>query len=447
MLRRVSVILILAGALGVFLYLQPWKPKKVSPRFFDRLPEANFIGKSDLLRLSRSLTSTMFYYKIPFREFVSPEFILGQAKGFGLNVQAPIYFFGDEKDGSPEQWGMMVHVTDSSKIIDGVHLLRKLTDVQDTSVHEYRVFKSRSNNVALAYGKDWLLATSINGIDEYLKYVLDAQRNGISPRWRHFLNDDSNKETEIIVEGMSPTFQEMGIQSIIVSATNDSTDILLQTQINQFDSLHFSLKQGGLRFHPEEFTKHLINAHFDVSNFRKAHETPAYQMLNKLAGKVSFPVQEFFDAWEGDIAFRQGGFQTIREKYIESEFDENFNITEVVKYKRVKVSGFSLYLSMNKRKGELIKRLFEKGIMTQDGKKVRLLFSPPMRMKVRDSSILLHTSRYAPALDTSSVVDGMWTIDYTPVHFYLDSTSAKSVYGRVNIPLQRLIRKRLKSEE
>ncbi|MBL1279424.1 MAG: hypothetical protein COA33_004095 [Fluviicola sp.] len=33
-----------------------------------------------------------------------------------------------------------------------------------------------------------------------------------------------------------------------------------------------------------------------------------------------------------------------------------------------------------------------------------------------------------------------WSFDYTPVEFYIDSTSTKVIYGRIRVPLKKIVR-------
>jgi hypothetical protein len=158
-----------------------------------------------------------------------------------------------------------------------------------------------------------------------------------------------------------------------------------------------------------------------------------------LGEKISFPVNDLMNAWEGDIAFRQGGIERVREKYIESELDENFNVTEVVRYKTVKVPGYSVYLSMNPTNRALIDKLLHKGIMTKQEGKYRMLFSPPLQMSQTDTSLMFHTSKFLPVLYPNSQNEILFTHKKTPYVIYLDSTNLKTLYGRLQIPLDRII--------
>ena len=440
MYRKLGLILIVVSTISfLFLYLR--NRNEVEPtRFIDRLPDADIIGRADVLEMATEFMPTLYYYKIPVREFVSPDFFLSQGKAYGIDFQTPLYFFGTESDEKIKDWGALIPVDDSSKVLDGILAIGSVFDVRDTIIFDKKIYISNSLNLAVSYGKDWLLVSSTKKFPRYLRHVIQAKRNSISPRWKKFLNDETFADKPLVVRAISPRLKENGIESLLIAPTGDSTSITLNTRVTQFDSLSFQLKEDGPYFDAEEYSNRTINAHFNIDRLRGNTSAPLYRLLEKVGKKVSFPLDEFLDAWDGDVAFRMGGIQKIKEEYIESELDENFNVTEVVKYKEVKISGFSLYLSMNKRKENFLTSIFQKGILTTEGKKMRLLYFPPMYMKDSDTSLLFHTGRYAPVVRTDSSHYGLWTFDYTPVSFSLDSAETKSIYGKVQIPLKKLIR-------
>ena len=78
MYKKLGLLLIVVvGLTALFTYL--WIPEKVEPtRFVDRLPDADIIGKADILELATEIMPTLYYYQIPVREFISPDFILSQ---------------------------------------------------------------------------------------------------------------------------------------------------------------------------------------------------------------------------------------------------------------------------------------------------------------------------------------------------------------------------------
>ena len=444
MYRNLFFIFTLAAVLVALLIWRPWRgEEEIPPSIYDRLPEAEIIGVSNVLELSSSLSETMFHYKIPFRDLISPDFILSQGKNYGLDVQSPVFFFMNEEENMPDDWGIMVSVRDSSKVREGIEDLKKFMEIKTNTLHSTQVYTSAEYNAYMVYGSDWMLLYQGDHFASLLKGILFAKHKGISPRWREFVNANNQLNVGLVASISSDKFNSYGIESAHVSLLNDSSSLIFNTSITHYDSLSFQAKAVGPSYYPQEFTKRLINLHFDVDKLRRNPNDPIYKMMKKLGAKVSFPLNQFLDAWEGDVAFRQGGIEVIRERYIESELDDNFNITEVVKYRNVKVSGFSLYLAMNDQLDPLMYQLKEKGILTQNERKYRLLFSPPLHMHKNDSSLVFHTSKYRPEVLQDSVNNVMWSFNYTPVQFYIDSTSAKTVYGRIQLPLKKIVRDNL----
>jgi len=439
MRKKIAVIVTLTLVFVALLFFRPWEDKAPKePRFFDRLPDADIIGKSDILDLSRTLSSSLYHYKVPFREFLSPEFILGQGKGFGIDVQKPAFFFANESDWQIESFGAMFMITDSSSVRAGIDHLDQLIGLKDTVVYNHTVHKYSKYDMYFAYGKDWLLIYQGDEFKRTYRDVLFAKINEIPPNWRTFLNEaDSDKS--MIAKITTKNLVNKGVESIYLSMTNDSTSVTINTEVNQVDTMSFQIRQSGWEYSSQEFTRNMASIHCNIERLRKNPEDPIVLFMKDIGSKISFPVSDLLNAWEGDIAFRQGGIQKIREKYIESELDENFNVTEVIKYRTVKVPSYSVYLSMNERSESFIDRILDKGILTKEEAKYRMLFSPPLIMNQTDSSLVFHTGKFMPVLYKSDQNKILFTNDKTPYYIYLDSTSTKTLYGRIQIPLDKIV--------
>jgi hypothetical protein len=444
MLRRLAVIFVLAAGLASLLILRPWEGNQdPPPRFFDRLPDADIVGKSNIHELSRALSSTMYYYKIPIREFLSHEFILGQGKNFGLDLQKPVFFFADQKDWELEDFGILTIVADSSKIPIGLEKLYQLIDLKDTLILGQKVYKEKSSDYYFTYGKDWLLTYHGKKIKNRLATILTAKRNEIPPKWREFLNSTEYSDMNAVAYMSCEDLDELGIESTTVTLTNDSTSIYLNAKITQKDTLRLSLKESGPSYNKQEFTKHLINLHLNTEQFRFSDDAPLFKLTEKYTKRINFPIEDLISTWTGDVAFRQGGIQEIEEKYVESVLDENFNVTEIVKVKKVKIPSFSLHLSVNENGQNLVDKLYKKGILTHNNGEHRLLYSPPMNMKLTDSTLAFYTGKYIPALEIDSTSNILWTESKTAYSFRIDSTNTHSVFTTVQIPLQQIVKENI----
>ncbi|MGB0914926.1 MAG: hypothetical protein ACPGVI_02590 [Crocinitomicaceae bacterium] len=447
MYRNLFIIFVLAGSLAAVLYFKPWENDRDLPaQIEDRLPDGDIIGLTNVLNLSQSLSKTLFYYKLPFRGFISPDFMLSQGKNYGVDLQAPVYFFVNETKNKLDDAGLMLTVRDSSKVREGIDHLIKFVEITDTVIYNTPVYISPENEIYMAYGNDWMLFYHGKRFNEALIRVKVKRRGEISKIWKEFIDKNYLEDNTIIAQLKTQRIQDYGIESTLVSLTNDSSSLILNTKVTQFDSILFELNPNTKTFSEQEFTKNSIKLNIDVDRLKRNKEDPIYQALTKIGKKISFPTDEFLQTWNGEVAFRQGGIQNIREKFIESELDDDFNVTEVVKYKNVQVSGFALHLTTNENATSFVKSLFDKGIMTQEDRKVRLLYSPPLNLRRTDTTMMMFTGRYRPKLETDSINAVKWTVNYTPISIYLDSTNVKSLFGRVQIPLKKIISDNLITE-
>ncbi|GAB5417425.1 MAG: hypothetical protein Crog4KO_30070 [Crocinitomicaceae bacterium] len=448
MRRKLAIIFALAVIFAAVLVYRPWEfGSENEPRFFDRLPDADLIGKTNVLELSESLEQTTYYYRIPFREFLTREFILQQSKSFGIDIQKPAYIFANESDWDVDDMGAMFMVKDSSLVRLGIDRLSKAVNFKDTLIYDHKVYKNRESKVSIAYGSDWLLVYYGDEFKRTYHDVLFAKRNEIPSNWRAFLNKTNFEDSPLVAQWASKNLEEYGIKGVEVRLSNDSSSVTLNGQIHQNDSIAIRLLNEGPTYAKQEYTKTLVNLHLDARELSNHPNDPIVLLMKSLSAKISFPIQDFLMAWQGSIAFRQGGLQTYRERYITSELDDNFNVTEVTKYKTIKLPGFSLYLSMQPTYQDFIDRLMVKGILTKPDRRYRLLFSPPLALQEDDTSIALHTATYyeKPSIGSSNSV--MFTHDKTPYTFYLDSLGTNTYYCRFRIPLEQLVEKNIPADE
>lgn len=440
MRRKLALIFALAVLFAAILILKPWQMgNEGEPRFFDRLPDADLIGKANVLDLSSTMSSATYHYKVPFREFLTREFLLQQAKGLGIELQKPAYFFANETDWKVNDFGIMFLIKDSTLMRPGLERLNKLIHLADTTVYNQKVYQHLESRTYLAYGSDWLLVYSGDNFKRTFHDVLFAKRNEIPPTWRNFLNKTKTDQSAVIARLATKDLIDYGVSWVDMRMINDSTSITISGSIQQFDTIGIYPKTSGPSFESQEFTRSLASIHLDVSRLRQNPNDPISRVLKDLGAKISFPVNDFLNAWSGDLAMRQGGLQSFQERYIESELDEDFNITEVEKFKTVKVPGYSIYLSMNPNYNAFIDRLLNKGILTRSENRYRMLFSPPMQLKKQKSSLAFYTANYYQQPVTSKENFVQFTLARTPVTFYLDSVQTKTYFCRLKLPLDKFV--------
>lgn len=448
MRQKLAIIFALAVLFAAALVFRPWDyDSEDVPRFFDRLPDADLIGKANVLELSESLEQTTYHFRVPFREFLTREFILLQSKSFGIDIQKPAYFFANETNWNVEDFGAMFLVKDSSIIRDGIRRLSKFVQLQDTIIYQQAVYQNKGAKMAIAYGKDWMLVYSGDHFKRTFHDVLFAKKNEIPPNWRTFLNKTKFNGTELVAHLTSKNLDTYGIKAVDVRLQNDSSSLTIHGEIHQRDSTAIRLLPQGPSYTKQEYTKTLANLHLDVSGLRNHPNDPILILLRQLAAKISFPLNDFLQAWDGSIAFRQGGLQNYRERYITSELDENFNVTEVTTYKTLKLPGYTLFLSMNEYYPDFIDRLLIKGILTKPDQRYRFLFSPPLALKKKKASIAFHTATYYEQPEISSENQVMFTRDKTAYTFHLDSIGSHTYYCRFHFSLDQLMEQYIPSDE
>ena len=438
MARKVVLIFILSVVLACFLFLKPvFYQKSIEARLIDRLPSADFIGKLNILELARETSGMMYYHKLPFRDLTSKEFLLSQGKSYGLNLQKPIYIFGDEVgDG-----GCLIHVSDSAKIASGIERLRKSVNIKDTLIEKQKVFFSKKDNVFLHYGSNYLLLYKGTLFSKTLKSVLKAKHKKILPLWSRFLKDKHFKNEHLVIFSNWSKLKKAGIESAIFAHDSDSLSFNLKSYLRKTKPFYIKKKEIGLAFSSVPDANKSVELHLDISELKQHLNDPLLLLAMNLGKRIGFPFIDFIKAWEGDLCFVEGGTQKTRESYIETELDENFNTTEVQKYRDVLVPGYSLYLSTNKLGNKLINRLFEKGIMTSEAEKIRFLYSPLLKIRQANGYIQLYSGNQAPRLVNSSNNSIVWTNKGTIYRFNIDSLNRHEIFGSLQIPVKRIFRR------
>lgn len=438
MVKKVLIIVILAVALVIFLIFRSFFFHKSieEPRLIDRLPTADFIGKINLLDFARETSALIYNHKLPFRDVASYEFLLSQGKSYGLNFQKPIYIFGNERGDA----GCFIRVLDSTKVSTGIERLRQSINISEISINNQKVFFSKKDNVFLYFRSDFLFIYKGLFFKEILNTVIHAKYKGVLPLWSRFLNEKHFKKSNLILYSNSPKIKAYGIETAIFAYESDSLSFNLNSYFRKTKSFNIKLKQTGLAYATVPHATKSAELHLDISALKKNLDDPLYSALLKYATPIGFPVQDFLKAWGGDLSFIEGGSQKIRETYIETELDENFNTTEVTKFRDINVPGYSLYLSTNKSQNIFLDKLFSKGILTSESGKIRVLYSPLLTMKKSNGFIQLYSGNKAPKLKKSTNNKLVWTDKGDVYHFSIDSLNSNEMYGKIQIPVGKILK-------
>lgn len=437
--NKVVLIALLCAALALFLYIRPrlFAPDP-PPGLLDRLPESEIVGRYNLLDIAKETNSLMFKNKVPFREYLTYDFLLSQAKGIGIDIQSTGYFFSNGKD----EWGTFVSVIDSAKIQNGFNRLEQYMKVSDTMVYNRRVKKIEDLELYIFYEKDYLLVYKGSKIKRRIGKAIFAHEGDIEKSWEKFLKKSTFRDEKIVLYSNSPRLRKFGFEYAMFAHDSDSLNVKLKTYLHSSRPLKIKEKEAGINFERNKISTKALEIHLDISEFKKDKNNPLYQWIVSLGKKVSFPTAAFFDAWEGDLSFQEGGTQLIDEEVVEMGYDEEFNPIETRKINKVAVPAYSLLFSVNENGQKLVSSLFAKGIITKQGKYYHFLFSPPLNLNILPKSIGAYTSKRPPKVSTGSTCNGLWKYKGTDVIFHIDSLKKKEVYGSLEFEVASLIRKR-----
>jgi hypothetical protein len=96
---------------------------------------------------------------------------------------------------------------------------------------------------------------------------------------------------------------------------------------------------------------------------------------------------------------------------------------------------------VNGKGKDLISSLFAKGIITKQNSKYRFLFSPPLKITVKPDYVMAYSSDGAPDITKGAACNGLWNYKGTKVAFQIDSMNSREVFGSLEFPVNRLLRK------
>ena len=437
MYRKISIIILLAILLASFLVGRHfYLARSFEPEIVDRIPDGDVLIRTNLLELAHETTGMFHFNKVEYRDFLSKEFLLGQAKSYGLDLQASVYGFANE-DGS---WGFLIHVTDSSEIGAGIGRVKQLIDVTEGDLGGQRIYSWTKEKSYLTYGKNWLFVYRGDKFPKILRRVLDAKKGDQSESWIAFLEEKHFAEKNLVLYSTAQSLKEYGIEKAMFAHNVDSASVTLLSYIKSNEPFNISPKEEGLALPVSPTSNQYLNLHVDAKSFGSNKEDPIHRYMQKMSRKISFPMDDFLVAWKGDLSFREGGEQIVKETFIESVMDDNFEVTEVVSTRETKVKGFSLALSMNDKANYLINKLLSNGILTKEKEKYRFLISPPLSMKKVNDYYIFYFGDRQPHLIPNQENSGYLSYKRTPFTFKVDTIKKNEIYGKIDFPVQRLLR-------
>lgn len=435
--NKLFLITLLCAGLGLFLYIRPLLfAKTPPPRLEDRLPEAEFVGRVQIFNLAREANGLLFKQKVPFREYMTADFLLTQAKNYGIDVQHPLYFFANGED----EFGAFVTLTDSAKLSPGFQRIAQFLPVKDTLVHKTNVKKIEALGLYIYYDKNYAFFYKGPALRQRLGRAIYAKYGETSTTWQRFKRINTFKNETFVVYSQHDAFKKYGVDYGMMAFACDSNTIKLKSFLHSNYDLKIKQKPSGPAFKVTGTPNTAVHMHLDISEFKKDKKHPLYKLVVEQGKRVSFPTDDFFNAWDGDMSFLQGGIQMIEEEYIEMGVDEEFNPVEVRKTKQVPIKGFSAMISVNEAGQQLISKLFAKGILNKQGNKYRFLFSPPVRLNVQPDQLSAYTSNGSPKIVEESISYVLWNFKGTTIKIQLNKLTKRDIHGTVNIDAASLLK-------
>ena len=438
MYRKFLTLVLIAGSLGLVLFVKSFlfeQPK--SPNILDRLPAADFLGKVNILELAKESSSLLQYNKLSMRDFTTYEFLLGQGKQYGLDLESNLYLFANENG----NWGAMIRLTDSSKIQLGIERLSKYTDLQDSIVGGNQFYFIKKEQSYLHYGKDYALIYQGTDFITTLNHVVSAHYGAQKKVWKQFLRQKQFKNEHLVIYANWPKIKSYDIQMAMFAHDSDSLGFKLKSYIKKRSPLYFSLKKMGLSYRNYAQTDHLIDVHLDVAEFKQQKQDSVYVRLAQLSKKIGFPFERFIAAWDGDLVYQEGGIQVQEVHYIETILDEDFNETEVERLRYDTAPGFSVLASMNKSAPLFIGKLMQKGLLRKEDNGYRFLFSPLLHFQKSGPYYQYYSTSANPPLIRSNQNQVIWKYKGTKYSFKIDKITRYEIFGSLQIPVKSILRR------
>lgn len=432
LLKKSALFIVLILGLGaILLFRYQVKETKTAVKITDRLPVGEIIGRMNFIDLSKEIQGILFKYKLPVREFASADFILSQAKNSGINLNSQVYFFANPDQ---KEIGFMVSVVDSSKLKDIIVQFQKNTLVVDSSQKGSRIYHWPKLQISLAYEKSYLFLYFGSQFQAHWHTVKDSKSGSIRTPWRKFLETPVFKTDRLVCYTESPRIKEWGCDYALFAHDNDSSEVTLKYYLHTPTPHGLSVATSGKRLPLQESDLKQIDLHLNPQFF----ETTLGKLVKKKAieygKKYSFPVGAFFEAWMGNVSFREGGTVSVTEKIIESQFDQDFNVIDVVRYKTTLVPGFSVLYDLNANGLGFQNTLKAKGLLREEQNKWRFLFSPLLNYtQLQPYEHLYASSENLPALDSTLRNEFMWKINGVKIRGAIERMDKQSIQGSVKL--------------
>lgn len=436
MYKKLIFILFLAFLLGVLLYLKPFeRPKKALKKIESFLPEADLVGRIYLLEFLSESTDLMLFNEISQRQFLTSEFVLSLAKKFGLDVQNPVYVYANERGDA----GSVVPLYTTQKLKGALDRISLENNVNDTIIGQDRIYHLTDYHLHIFHRDHFLFIYYGDYFYEIYHESIANKKREIAEIWKGLFSNSMFPNENLVLYSESQMLKQFGMDHAYMAHDSDSSGFHLKSCIKINDSIPFYVKDSGRAIKFSTRSKRTIDLHVNTAEISEPIKALLIAKLSLLTSKISFPIADFIDIWSGDFCFEEGGFYLVSEKYIETELDDNFEPTQVEKTRYKNVPRYSLMFTVNEPANKLIDKLLAKGILTKEEEQFRFLFSPQLKLRLRDNQVVFYSTVNPPMNYISSRNRIEWTYKGTDFEFQVDSLSNKRVFGSIQVPMKKIL--------
>ena len=436
MYKKLAFILFLAFLLGALLYLKPFdSSKKQLEKIETFLPEADLAGRVYLLDFLTESTDLMLFNEISQRQFLTSEFVLSLAKKFGLDVQNPVYIFANERGDA----GSVVPLYTTQKLKSALDRISLDNDVKDTLIGQDHIYHLTDYQVHIFHRDHFLFIYYGDYFYEIYHESIVNRKREMADVWQGLFINPIFPNENLVLYSESKALKQFGMDHAYMAHDSDSSGFHLKSCIKINDSIPFFVKDSGQAIKFSTGSKRTIDLHMNTANLTASIKALLIEKLSLLTSKISFPISDFIEIWNGDFCFEEGGFYLVSEKYIETELDDNFEPTQVEKTRYKNVPRYSLMFTVQEPANQLLNKLLSKGILTQEDEQFRFLFSPQLKLRLRDDQVVFYSTVNPPRNYMSSMNRIQWTYMDTDFVFQVDSLSDKRVFGSIEIPMKKIL--------
>lgn len=437
--RILFIAILVALLIGVFFYQPLLFPKKAYPEIEDRLPDAPIIGHINVIDLTDHVVPLLFKQKVAYRDLISTDFILTQAKSGGINIQKPTYFYVTDK----EDVGLLFSVSDSSKIPTAIEKLSAFVDVHDTIIGTQTAYKINQYNVYIYAERDWLFVYKGNNFLKHLFQIKYADNTSRRKRWQNFLEDEHFKNQVGAISYRTKATAKKGLNYIGATFTLDSTNIYIKTFIQDKDKFPFKLKSKGEGIPiDKEKSKYYADLHIQIDEKQKLEETYLYDLIQPFAKQINFPLKEFIAGWGGDLSLDIDRKVMVKESYIDTEFDDDFEAVDVQKNRWVERKQFSFFASSKESYFRTFtNQLFGRGFLRKEGDTHYFLAIPFINIVQKENSLSLYTGYYPKTEEVSATNTAVFIYDNTVFKFKIDTITTNELHMNATIPFSYVAKK------